>query len=160
MELIVESWIASLLSVLLSLAGVSCVVDGAVVYVPSLDHRFVVTLSCVDLVGIGLWAFMFVFVLWVYSNLWGTYVSRRKYVVFSMLGFAIFFFANVFRMFVEIFYVSNVGVSYVGYFTQWQAFEEQVGMGIMFATFATLLLGFHFAFRMRKPYGVAAKSGA
>jgi TRAP-type uncharacterized transport system fused permease subunit len=62
-------------------------------------------------------------------------------------------------MFLEIFYVSNVGASYVSYFVQWQAFEEQMGMGIMFATFATLLLGFHFVFKRQKLHGVMVKSG-
>jgi len=155
--LVIESWIASLLSVLLSFAGVSCVVEGSAIYVFSLDHRFVVTLSCVDLLGIGLWTFMFVFVVWVYSNLGGVHMSRRKYAVFSVLGFAIFFFANIFRMFIEIFYVSNAGASYVTYLVQWQAFEEQVGMGIMFATFTALLLGFHFALRNQKLHGVMCR---
>jgi len=148
--LVIESWIASLLSVLLSFVGVSSTAGGSVIYVPSLDHRFVVTLSCVDVVGICLWAFMFVFVVWVYSNLEGIPVSHRKYAVFGMLGFTIFFFANIFRMFIEIFYVANVGAGYVSYLVQWQAFEEQVGMGIMFATFTALLLSFHFILRETK----------
>jgi len=148
--LVIESWIASLLSVLLSFVGVSSVAEGSVVYVPSLDHRFVVTLSCVDVVGICLWAFMFVFVVWVYSNLEGIPLSHRKYTVLGILGFTIFFFANIFRMFIEIFYVANVGASYVSYLAQWQAFEEQVGIGIMFATFTASLLSFHFVLRKTK----------
>jgi uncharacterized integral membrane protein len=152
--LIIENWVASLVSLLLSLVGVSSVVDGSVIYVSSLDHRFVVTLSCVDLIGICLWSSIFVFVVWVYANLRGISLSRRRYAFFSILGFTIFFFANILRMFLEIFYVSNVGASYVSYFVQWQAFEEQVGMGIMFATFATLLLSFHFVFNRQKLHGV------
>jgi len=159
-KLIVESWVASLISLLLSFVGVTSVAEGSVIYVPSLDHRFLVTLSCVDFVGICLWASIFVFVVWVYANLGGISLSRRKYAFFSLLGFAIFFIANIFRMFLEIFYVSNVGASYVGYLVQWQAFEEQVGMGIMFATFATLLLSFHFVFKRQKLHGVMVKSGA
>jgi len=158
--LIIENWIASLVSFLLSLAGVSSLAEGSVIYVSSLDHRFVVTLSCVDLVGICLWSSIFVFVVWVYVNLEGIPLSRRKYAFFSILGFAIFFFVNILRMFLEIFYVSNVGASYVSYFVQWQAFEEQVGIGVMFATFATLLLGFHFVFKRQKLHGVMVKSGA
>jgi len=158
--LIIENWIASLVSFLLSLAGVSSLAEDSMIYVPTLDHRFVVTLSCVDLIGICLWSSIFVFIVWVYASLGGISLSRCKYAFVSILGFAIFFFANILRMFLEIFYVSNIGVSYVSYFAQWQAFEEQVGMGIMFATFATLLLGFHFAFKMQKLHGVAAKSGA
>jgi len=90
--LIIENWIASLVSFLLSLAGVSSLAEGSVIYVSSLDHRFVVTLSCVDLVGICLWSSIFVFVVWVYVNLEGIPLSRRKYAFFSILGFAIFFF--------------------------------------------------------------------
>ena len=149
-----------MISLLLSFVGVTSVAEGSVIYVPSLDHRFLVTLSCVDFVGICLWASIFVFVVWVYANLGGISLSRRKYAFFSLLGFAIFFIANIFRMFLEIFYVSNVGASYVGYLVQWQAFEEQVGMGIMFATFATLLLSFHFVFKRQKLHGVMVKSGA
>jgi len=158
-ELIIENWIASLISFLLSSVGVSSVAEGPAIHVPSLKHSFVVTLSCVDLVGICLWASIFVFVVWVYVNLEGISLSRRKYAFFSILGFAIFFFANILRMFLEILYVSSVGASYVSYFVQWQAFEEQVGMAIMFATFATLLLSFHFVFKRQKLYGVVVKSG-
>jgi len=75
-------------------------------------------------------------------------------VLFSLLGFAIFFSANVFRMFIEIYYVANVGPSYLSYLTQWQAFEEQVGIGIMFATFSALLLGFHLISEKLKLHGV------
>lgn len=158
--MVVENWIASLVSLLLSFVGVSSTVDGSVIYVPSLSHRFVVILSCVDLVGICLWSSIFVFVIWVYANLRGISLSPRRYAFFSILGFTIFFFANVFRMFLEIFYVSNVGASYVSYFAQWQAFEEQVGMGIMFATFGALLLGFHVVFQRQKFHGVTVKSEA
>lgn len=149
-----------MLSVLLSFAGVSCaVVEGSAIYVPSLDQKFVVTLSCVDLIGIGLWAFIFVFVVWAYASLNNTSISRRKYVLIGVLGYTIFFFANIFRMFIEIFYVANVGASYVSYILQWQAFEEQVGIGIMLTTFTTLLLGFHFMFRRQKSYGVVVIDG-
>lgn len=149
-KLVVEIWVASLISFLLSLAGVPCVTEGSVIYVPSLDYRFVVTLSCVDLVGIGLWAFIFVFVVWAYANLNNIHVSRNKYAVLSVIGFGIFFFANIFRMFIEIFYVANVGASYLSYLMQWQAFEEQVGMGIMLVTLTFLLLSFHLAFRNQR----------
>lgn len=149
--MVFENWIASLISMLLSLAGVSSSVQDSVIYVPSLDHRFVVTLSCVDFVGISLWASMFVFVVWVYVSLNGITVSRRRYALYGALGFVIFFSANILRMFVEILYVSSAGASFAGYLVQWQAFEEQVGMGIMFATLAALLVGFHFMSRKKLP---------
>jgi hypothetical protein len=152
--LFIEDWIASLISALLSFFGVSSVSEGSVIQVPSLDHRFAVTFSCVDLVGICMWSSIFVFVVWVYANLNGISLSRRKYAFFSMLGFALFFFANIFRMFLEIYYVSNVGASYTSYFAQWQAFEEQVGIGIMFATFSILVLGLHLTFRRQRLQGV------
>ena len=145
--MIIESWIASLLSVLLSSVGVSSVAEGSKIYVPSLDHRFVVTLSCVDLVGISLWAFIFVFVVWVYVNLEGRPMTRRRYAVFSVTGFVAFFFTNVLRMFFEIFYLSSVGTGYVSYLSQWQAFEEQVGIGFMFATFFILLFSSYMMLR-------------
>lgn len=137
----IENWIASVVSFLLSLGRVSSVVDGAAIYVPSLNHRFVVTLSCVDLVGIGLWAFIFVFVVWVYVNLEERPMTRTKYAVLSVVSFAAFFFTNILRMFFEIFYLSSIGAGYVSYLSQWQAFEEQVGIGFMFATFFILLFG-------------------
>jgi hypothetical protein len=149
--MVFENWIASLISMLLSLAGVSSNVQDSVIYVPSLDHRFVVTLSCVDLVGISLWASMFVFVVWVYVSLNGITVSRRRYALYGALGFVIFFCANILRMFVEILYVSSAGASFAGYLVQWQAFEEQVGMGIMFATLTALLVSFHFMSRKKLP---------
>ena len=147
---VVENLIASIVSILLTFAGVPCVVKGSVIYIPSIDLRFTVTLSCVDIVGISLWAFMFVFVLWAYSNLNWRPLSRRKYMAFGALGFAIFFFANILRMFIEIWYVTSIGTSYTIYLVQWQTFEEQVGIGIMLTTFAALLLGFHFAFKNQK----------
>lgn len=145
--MILESWIASFISLLLSFAGVSSVAGGSVIYVPSLDHRFVVTLSCVDIVGICLWAFIFVFVVWVYVNVEGRTVSRRRYAALSVVGFVAFFFTNILRMFFEIFYVSSVGAGYVSYLLQWQAFEEQVGIGFMFATFFILLFGSYLVLR-------------
>jgi len=145
--MIFENWIASSVSMLLSLTGVSSSVQDSVIYVPSLDHRFIVTFSCMDLVGISLWASMFVFVVWVYSSLNGITISRRRYALYGTLGFVIFFSANILRMFVEIFYVSSTGAGFVGYLMQWQAFEEQVGVGLMFATLATMLVSFHFSRR-------------
>lgn len=142
--MIIESSISSLLSVLLSFVGVPSVTEGSAIYVPSLGHRFVVTLSCVDIVGISLWTFMFVFAVWAYSSFSEVPISRRKYTALSVSAFTIFFFANISRMFVEIFYVANVGASYVSYLAHWQAFEEQVGMGIMLTTFAVSLLVVHF----------------
>jgi uncharacterized membrane protein YecN with MAPEG domain len=149
--LIIEDWIASLVSALLSFASVRSTVEGNGVFVFSLNHRFVVTLSCVDLVGIGLWAFIFGFIIWIYSNMAGISMSHRKYAFLGALGFVVFFFANILRMFVEIYYVSSAGPSFQSYFMQWQAFEEQVGMGIMLATFSVLLLSFHFTLTKLKP---------
>ena len=155
----VENLIAQLLSILLSLVGVSCTVDGDVLYVPSLNHRFVVTLSCVDLVSISLWAFISVFALWVYANLNNINISRRKCVSASILSFIVFFIANIFRMFIEIFYVANVGASYTSYLLHWQAFEEQVGIGIMFTTFTILFAGFYFTLRRQKPHVMVVMNG-
>ncbi len=146
-ESVIESLIASVVSFLLSLGRVSSVVKGAVVYVPSLDHSFVVTLSCVDLVGISLWAFIFVFVVWVYVNLEERPMTRRRYAVFGVIGFLAFFLTNILRMFFEIFYLSLVGATYVNYLSQWQAFEEQVQIGFMFATFFVLLFGSYMILR-------------
>jgi len=138
---VIENWIASFVSFLLSVVGVSSVTEGTIIYVPSLDHRFVVTLSCVDLVGVSLWGFMYVFLVWVYINLEGRPMTRRKYGALGVVGFVAFFLANILRMFVEIFYLSSMGAGYVNILSQWQAFEEQVGIGLMFATFSILLLG-------------------
>jgi len=138
----IENWIAWVVSLLLSLAGVSCSVKGAVIHVASLNRNFVVTLSCVDIVGICLWTFISTFAVWVYVNLKNICLSKLGYVLFGSISFTFFFFANIFRMFVEILYVVNTA-NYMSYFLQWQAFEEQVGVGIMFATFGALFLSFH-----------------
>lgn len=153
----IESWIASLVSALLSLANVHSVVEGDGVYVFSLNHRFVVTLTCLDIVGIGLWTFIFGFVVWMYVNTAGASFSVRRYALVGLLSFPTFFFANVLRMFVEIYYVSGVGSSFAGYLVQWQTFEEQMGIGIMFATFTVLLLSFHLTFRRRRFSGVGVE---
>ncbi|MEM2566851.1 MAG: hypothetical protein QXH20_00025 [Candidatus Bathyarchaeia archaeon] len=157
--MLIEDWIAWLLSVLLSFTGVPCVADGSAVYVQSLNHRFVVILSCVDLVGIGLWTFIFTFVVWVYTSLNNLSISRRKYTLVGFLGYTVFFLANIFRMFIEILYVANAGGDYIIYVSRWQAFEEQVGIGIMLATFTTLFLGFYFVFRRQKPHCVGVIDG-
>lgn len=145
----IASWIASLVSALLAFANVHSVVEGDRLQVLALNHRFIVTLSCVDLIGIGLWAFIFGFVVWVYVNMNGISFSYRKYAFLSIVGFVTFFSANILRMFVEIYYVSSVGSSFASYLSQWQAFEEQVGLGIMFAVLFVLLLSFHFVSRSR-----------
>lgn len=135
----VEGLIAIVVSVLLSVFGVRSIVEGPTIFVPSIDHRFIVTLSCVDLVGVGLWTFIYVFIVWVYCSLEQRPLTRRKLAVFSVVGFLAFFLMNILRMFLEILYVSHVGTSFVLYPSQWQAFEEQVGTGLMFATFFTLV---------------------
>lgn len=142
MSPLIESLIAMIVSFLLSLVGIRSSVNGPSIYVPSIDHQFVVTLSCTDLVGIGLWGFIYVFVIWMYVNVSGRAMTRGKYAAFGIVGFAAFFVTNVLRMFFEIFYVSSQGAEYLAsYVSQWQAFEEQVGIGLMFTTLLILMFG-------------------
>lgn len=153
----IESWIASFVCALLSSANVRSVAEGDGIYVSSVNHRFIVTLSCTDFVGIALWTFIFGFIVWVYVSMAGVSFSARKYALLSLATFPVFFFANILRMFVEIYYVTGVGASFASYIAQWQAFEEQIGIGIMFATFTILLLSFHFIFKNRKIHGVGVE---
>lgn len=139
--MIVERFIASIVSILLSIAGVSATAFGDTVYVPSLDHRFVVVLSCTDWVGVFLWVFIYVFVVWVYIELNGRSMKRRSYSLLGFIGSIAFFSTNILRIFTEIFLVATVYSSvYQHYILSWEAFEEQVGMGLMFATFLILFL--------------------
>jgi len=148
----IESWIATFVSFLLSLVGTHTSVNGPYIYVPSINHQFVVTQSCTDFVGISLWGFTLVFLIWIYSNIAGFTMSRRSYALMSGLGFSVFFVANILRMFTEILYVSNGGTAFVSNLLQWSAFEQEVSIGIMLATLTIMLLGFHLAVKNRRNF--------
>ena len=138
--------VASVVSSLLSIFGLSAVADGWFIYVPSLNHSFIVTLSCLDWVGIILQASMYTFVMWVYVTANRYSVSNRTYLVMGFTGFVAFFFSNILRMFTEIFLLGKVyGSVYQHYLLNWQAFEEQVGLGLMLSTlFALSLISYLF----------------
>lgn len=139
--MIVEGFIASIVSMLLSTAGVSATANGDIIYVPSLDHKFIVTLSCADLMGVLLQAFIYGFVVWIYVVANGRSLRRRTYLILGFTGFVAFFLANMLRMFTEIYLLAKVyGPVYQHYLLTWQAFEEQVGIAVMFATLLVLLL--------------------
>lgn len=140
-HMVVEKFIALIVSTLLSNLGVPASANGDIIYVPSLDHSFIVLLSCTDWVGVFLWVFIYVFAVWVYVELNGRSMRRRGYLFLGLVGFFAFFCANILRIFTEIFLVSTVYSSvYKSYLLSWQAFEEQVGMGLMFATFFMLFV--------------------
>ena len=135
----VESFVASIVSALLSVTGVSATSEGCIIYLPSLNHRFVVTLSCMDLAGISLVTFMYTFLTWAYITLNGRSLRRRTYLILGLMGFIAFFFVNVLRMFTEIYLLAKVyGPVYTYYLLNWQSFEEQIGIGMMFATLLVL----------------------
>lgn len=137
----VESFVASIVSALLSITGVSATSEGCIIYLPSLNQRFVVTLSCMDWTGIFLVTFMYTFLTWVYVTFNGRSLRWRTYLILGLTGFIAFFFVNVLRMFTEIYLLAKVyGPVYMYYLFDWQSFEEQIGIGMMFATL--LLLSF------------------
>lgn len=59
--------------------------------------------------------------------------------ILGLMGFIAFFFVNVLRMFTEIYLLAKVyGPVYTYYLLNWQSFEEQIGIGMMFATLLVL----------------------
>ena len=148
--MIVETVIAFIVSSLLSFTGLSAKADGCFIYVPSLNHKFIVTLTCVDWLGILLQASMYMFIMWVYFTANGYLIRRRTYFVLGITGFVAFFCANIGRMFTEIFLVVNVYYSvYQQYLIHWQAFEEQIGLGMMVSTLLILSLLSYSLFKRR-----------
>jgi len=137
----IESIVALIVSALLSMAGVSATADGSFIYMPSLDHKFIVTLSCVDWAGILLQASMYVFVMWVYLAANGRSMRCRTYLILGLIGFVAFFLTNILRMFTELYLLGRVYSSvYQYYLVNWQAFEQQIGLGLMFGTLSILSL--------------------
>jgi len=137
--MIVESFVAYIVSALLSITGVSAKAEGCIIYLPSFNQRFVVSFSCMDWAGVFLLAFMYTFVSWVYLTVNGRSLRRRTYVILGLLGSIAFFFANVLRMFTEIYLLAKVyGPLHVYYLFNWQSFEEQIGISMMLATLLVL----------------------
>jgi len=135
----VENFIAFIVSALLSIAGVSAKAEGCIIYVPSLNQRFIVALSCVNWVGIFLAAFIYTFFTWVYFSAKGRSLSWRTYLVLGFVGSIVFFFVNILRIFTEIYLLAKVyGSVYVYYLFNWQSFEEQIGISVMLATLLVL----------------------
>jgi hypothetical protein len=135
----IENFIALVVSTLLSIAGLSTKTEGSFILVPSLNHKFIVTLSCADFVGIALQTFMYVFIVWGYVTANRYSVKRKTYLTMGLVGFSAFFFVNILRIFTEIYLVGRVYSSvYLQYIQNWQSFEAQIGMGLMFATISIL----------------------
>jgi hypothetical protein len=135
----VENFIAFIVSALLSVTGVSAKAEGCIIYVPSLNQRFIVALSCVNWIGMFLAAFIYTFVTWIYFSFNGRPLSRRTHLILGLAGFAVFFFANILRIFTEIYLLVRVyGSVYTYYLFNWQSFEEQMGIGVMFTTLLVL----------------------
>ncbi len=145
-----ESFIAMIVSAFLSASGLPVTANGNIIYVASLDHTFIVTLSCTQWVGIFLETFTYLLVVWVYISAKGIVTGRRTYVALGIAGFVGFFFANIMRMFLEIYLLAKVySPAYQVYLLNWQAFEEQIGISLMFAMFFTLLLSSYTLLRRR-----------
>jgi len=148
--MIVENFVASIVSNLLSIAGLSAIANGCFIRVPFLNHTFVVTLSCIDLVGIFIQTSMYIFVVWVYVAANGFSIKPRTYSVLGLIGFIAFFSSNILRMFTEIFLLGKVYVStHQYYLLHWQAFEEQIGLGLMFVTLSILSILSYLFFKRR-----------
>jgi exosortase/archaeosortase family protein len=137
--MVVENFIAFIVSALLSITGVSANAEGCIIYVPSLNQRFIVALPCVNLAGMFLAAFMYIFVTWVYFSFKGRSLSWRTYLVLGFVSSIVFFFVNILRIFTEIYLLAKVYSSvYTYYLFNWQSFEEQIGISLMFATLLVL----------------------
>ena len=138
---IVENFIALFVSRLLSFTGLAATSHSCFIYVPSLNHTFIVTLSCVDWVGILLQAFIYTFVMWIYVSVSGSFFKIRNYFTLLFTGFIVFFLSNILRMFAEIYLLGKVYSSvYHYYLLNWGAFEEQIGLILMFVTLSSLSL--------------------
>jgi len=135
----VENFIAFIVSALLSITGVSAKAEGCIIYVPSLNQRFIVALSCTNWAGIFLAVFMYAFLTWVYFSVNSRHLRCRTYLVLGLVGFIVFFFVNILRIFTEIYLLVKVyGGVYVYYLFNWQSFEEQIGISVMLATLLVL----------------------
>lgn len=137
MKLPFLGYLASFVSSLLNILGVTSVADGNKIFVQSLKHTFKITLPCADYIGIGLWTFIFVFIVWVHASLECKVVTKTKYALLTTVSFATFFTANILRMAFLIFYATLIG--YVPSLNEWAALEEYVGIGFMFTSFFILL---------------------
>ena len=137
----IEGFLALLVSNLLSVSGLSATAENAFIYVPSIQHTFMVTLSCSGWVVIILQTFLYLFVMWIYIE-WNRHsIKRKTFLMLSILGFTVFFLTNVFRIFTQIYLVGTVYSSvYQYYLLNWKAFEGQVGMGLMFAMLSVMSL--------------------
>jgi len=137
--MVIENFVAFIVSALLSITGVSARAEGCIIYVPSLNQRFIVALSCVNWIGVFLAAFIYAFFTWVYFSVNGRSLRWRTYLVLGLVGFIVFFFVNILRIFTEICLLVKVyGSVYTYYIFNWQSFEEQIGIGMMFATLLVL----------------------
>jgi len=116
MSMIVEKSVALIVSSLLSIAGLSATVDGCYISVPSLNHTFIVTLSCIDWLGILLQSFMYTFIMWVYVAANGRSFKHRTYLILGLVGFIVFFFTNILRISMEIYLVGGVYDSVYQYY--------------------------------------------
>jgi hypothetical protein len=86
--------------------------------------------------------------MWVYIETSNRTFSSRKYVVLGLVGFSAFFLTNILRIVMEIYLVGKVyNTVYTQYLLNWHAFEEQIGMGLMFTTLSILSLSSYFFFK-------------
>jgi len=137
--MVIENFIAFIVSALLSIVGVSAKAEGCIINVSSLNQRFIVALSCVNWAGMSLAAFIYTVVTWVYFSVNDRHLRWRTYLILGLAGFTVFFFVNILRIFMEIYLLVKVyGSVYVYYLFNWQSFEEQIGIGVMFATLLVL----------------------
>jgi hypothetical protein len=145
-----ESFVALIVSALLSASGLTVTTNGSTIYLPSLDHAFIVTLSCTHWIGISLETFTYLSVIWIFASAKGIPLRRRTYMALGVASFIGFFFANVLRMVLEIYLLVKVPPpAYQAYLLNWAAFEEQIGISLMFAMFTTLLLSSYALLRRR-----------
>ena len=141
MKRLIENFLASIVSNVLSVAGVATRIEQSYIFVPSLNHTFLVTLPCSSWIVIALQAFLYMFLMWVYIETSNRTFPTRNYVVLGVIGFGAFFLTNILRIVIEIYLVGTVyNAVYTHYLLNWSAFEEQIGMGLMFTTLSILCL--------------------
>jgi len=134
---VIEELIATFVSYILSLIGVATVTEGPIIHVPALDRSFIVVWSCIDLPGVCLQTLIFAFILQTYASIRGLLLRPRIRGLLIFIAFIAFFLANCLRMALQIYLVTTI---YEGFhLISWQAFEEQVGIGVSFTAFLILL---------------------
>ena len=142
--LILESLTAITVAFILSIAGVSSVAAGNVIFVLGLRQSILIELGLIDWTVLLLLDFLCVFTTWIYLTVRGGQLSTLSYMSLAGAIFPIIFFGNAVKIAVEIFIAANSSVHSVldsGVATS----MDGAGLGVLFGfalltTFASCFL--------------------